>query len=112
MNFPGQLLIELLPPPEIPVEASGNWANVERQLGTTLPSDYKWFIETYGTGGICTDYINVLNPFAENPALNLIAHSKVTLDVYRRVLDHNRNVLMLATVEMSSSGRWGLAQRR
>jgi hypothetical protein len=84
MNFPGQLLIELLPPPEIPVEASGNWANVERQLGTTLPSDYKWFIETYGTGGICTDYINVLNPFAENPALNLIAHSKVTLDVYRR----------------------------
>ena len=44
MKFPNQSLIELVPPPTNPVENQGDWAQVEQQLETSLPDDYKWFI--------------------------------------------------------------------
>jgi hypothetical protein len=45
-------LTKILPPPSQPVEASGDWDEVERTLGTALPDDYKEFISLYGTGFI------------------------------------------------------------
>jgi hypothetical protein len=88
MNFPFQALVELLPPPEVPIETHGEWAQIERQLGTSLPADYKWFIETYGTGSICIEFVRVLNPFAENRAGNLLSCGAVTLEWLRENQDH------------------------
>src|SRR5947209_1072608 len=44
-------LIASIPPPQHPSGVSGSWDTVERELGLILPSDYKRFISTYGTGG-------------------------------------------------------------
>lgn len=57
-------LIGLLTPPSAPVASTGDWAAVERDLGLPIPSDYKWFIETYGSGKI-NSLTWVLSPFAD-----------------------------------------------
>lgn len=84
MTFPFQALVELLPPPDVSVENYGEWAQIERQLGTSLPADYKWFIETYGTGSICIEFVRVLNPFADNRAGNLLTCGATTLEWLRK----------------------------
>jgi hypothetical protein len=48
-----QELRSLLSPPVRPFHTTGDWAAVERGLGTQLPEDYKRFIATYGQGKIC-----------------------------------------------------------
>jgi hypothetical protein len=55
-------LRELLPPPEHPYKASGDWSRIEADLGIGLPSDFKRFIAIYGSGSIC-DFLSLVNPF-------------------------------------------------
>ena len=45
-------LIALSPPPEGPVDAGSpnQWEDIERELGTVLPADYKLITNVYGTG--------------------------------------------------------------
>jgi hypothetical protein len=57
-------LTKVLLPPARPV-ATGNpaaWAAVEARMGTRLPTDYKWFIDTYGVG-IIDDWVWIFSPF-------------------------------------------------
>lgn len=58
-------LIKIAPPPVCPVEAgsAGQWDEVERSLGTALPSDYKIIINTYGSGEF-NNLFTVFNPFS------------------------------------------------
>jgi hypothetical protein len=58
-------LIRLLPAPSKPVDppTAATWARVEADLGTALPDDYKWFVETYGTGQI-GEVLWIYNPSA------------------------------------------------
>jgi hypothetical protein len=45
-----ETLINIMPPPETPIEPRGaTWTSVESAIGTVLPSDYKAFIEKYGS---------------------------------------------------------------
>ncbi len=64
-------LIEVMPPPQSPVDlgTSIDWASIEQQVGLPLPTDYKEFIATYGTGSIC-GFLWVFNPFTKNRFLN------------------------------------------
>lgn len=39
-----QLLNKIAPPPNVPNEAQGDWQQIERTLGLTLPNDYKTLI--------------------------------------------------------------------
>ncbi|GGE27443.1 hypothetical protein GCM10011571_32090 [Marinithermofilum abyssi] len=55
--------------------------DIEKQLGTPLPTDYKEFISIYGTGSI-EHFIWVLNPFVDNEHLNLISEKSDILDAY------------------------------
>lgn len=43
---------DLLPPPEAPVGLDRSWEEVESEFGLSFPSDYKSFIDTYGTGWV------------------------------------------------------------
>ena len=43
-------LTALLPPPKNPVGLGRTWLEVERELGVALPSDFKDFVDKYGTG--------------------------------------------------------------
>jgi hypothetical protein len=66
-------LKEVTAPPVEPAETGRreDWRQVESTLGTALPSDYKEYIDTYGTGKLA-DFLLPLNPFSKNPHLNLI----------------------------------------
>jgi uncharacterized protein (TIGR02996 family) len=55
----------VLPPPKRLLHATGNWAEVEETLGLTLPSDYKAFISSYGSG--TAGCIEILSPFGFTP---------------------------------------------
>jgi len=57
------------------------WSNVENKIGISLPSDYKQFINTYGTGKI-DNFIWILTPFVKDENLNLLERSKFLIDNY------------------------------
>jgi hypothetical protein len=65
------LRADLSPPPR-PLESGSpeEWSRVEERLGSRLPSDYKEYIDTYGTGQI-NGLLWPHNPFAANRFLNL-----------------------------------------
>lgn len=43
---------KILSPPSQPVDAVGEWKEVEQELGIELPEDYKQLVSCYGTGMI------------------------------------------------------------
>lgn len=48
-------IVRILPPPNSPVRLDRSWDSVEKELGTALPTDYKQFIDLYGTGAIARE---------------------------------------------------------
>jgi uncharacterized protein (TIGR02996 family) len=54
-------LRSLLPPPKRPFANTGNWDEVEKELGLVLPADYKAYIMAYGGGGF--GCIDIPSPF-------------------------------------------------
>jgi hypothetical protein len=71
-------LLEIMPPPEKPLAATGDWQLVAAGVGTALPSDYEAFIARYGTGRV-SGFLWVYNPFEENRHLNLLARYPIIL---------------------------------
>jgi hypothetical protein len=67
----------ILPAPQEPWCATGDWEAVELQFGTPLPEDYKQFISKYGTGLISYG-LRVYN-YLENPgrAEKMLGHLRV-----------------------------------
>ncbi|MFJ3928228.1 SMI1/KNR4 family protein [Streptomyces sp. NPDC090022] len=63
--LPGSLA-RLVPPPAEPVDARGDWAVVEQELGVRLPEDYKALVERYGWGEFC-DFVYLHTPFGNSP---------------------------------------------
>jgi hypothetical protein len=63
--MPIEPLKALVPPPAHPSEVGTlqQWQAVERQLGLVLPTDYREFIFSYGTG-LFADFYRIYNPFA------------------------------------------------
>ena len=86
MEEAGELeaLVRLMPPPAEP-RATGDpdrWPQIELRLGRRLPSDYKAFVATYGSGRI-GDFLNVANPFSDNPHVRDLPESM--LQTYREI---------------------------
>ena len=78
-------LRRLLPPPADPVEPGrpDGWPAVEAALGTGLPSDFKAFIERYGSG-VVDDFLYLFNPFTQGQDGNLLAEKDRVLAAYRQ----------------------------
>ena len=55
-------LLEAMPPPEQPRCNAGDWDALEATLGIAFPSDYKRFIDIYGTG-VISSFVYVTNYF-------------------------------------------------
>jgi hypothetical protein len=66
-------LQEVLAPPGAPLETPppGGWEQAEKCLGLSLPSDYKLFIQTYGSGRV-NNFLGILNPFSGNRFRNML----------------------------------------
>jgi SMI1-KNR4 cell-wall len=81
-------LLALAPPPSSPVNAGSpdRWADIEEALGTSLPDDYKWLINTYGSGEFC-DLLWILNPFSTVVGMNLLRQVDTLLEQYRKGRD-------------------------
>jgi hypothetical protein len=77
-------LTRIVPAPSVTVDGSGSWDSTETRLGTGLPSDYKAYIEMYGTGRL-DGFIWVLNPFSRNPNLNLMTKGDAALRTLREL---------------------------
>ncbi len=77
-------LKELVPPPATPFEVGtlAQWREVEAELGTALPRDYRDFVFAYGSGLFAGLY-RVYNPFAASEYIALVAQG-------RRVCGYNR----------------------
>jgi hypothetical protein len=67
-------LVTLLPPPANPRDTgtAQQWMTVEARLQSALPSDYKAYIDTYGTG-VIGYLVRPHNPFATAPLFDLFA---------------------------------------
>lgn len=50
MPLPLEAIGNLVSPPERPIGLDHSWKAVERELGLSLPADYKAFIDVYGSG--------------------------------------------------------------
>lgn len=77
-------LRKILIPPAKPIEAGSTekWPKIEKSLGTSLPSDYKKYINTFGTGQIGA-FLFPFNPFSKNKNLNLLKQVPIRLDALR-----------------------------
>lgn len=77
---------DLFAPPEKPLDVlgPGGWEGVEKALSLSLPQDYKWFIERYGTGCVST-FLWIFNPFSTNENLNLLQQVDSLTKQYRDV---------------------------
>ena len=87
-------LKEILPCPDNPSETSSelDWYAVEEALNTKLPSQYKDYIQAYGTG-IVGNYMNIYNPFSRLDMDNLIFQVDNKLNFLTRFREQNRQKL-------------------
>jgi hypothetical protein len=69
---------QLVPPPDPPPDPV-DWDTVHRRLGTTLPADYRAYVDTYGLGCI-NDLYWVLHPAGTPDRLNLADQWAATAD--------------------------------
>jgi hypothetical protein len=97
-------------PPNQPIENGGieEWNGVEQALKTKLPSDYKNYVNNFGTGCI-SNFIWVFNPFSKNSNLNLHAQIKAQLDAIA-TLENEFNEIYPYSIH-PKSGRllpWGI----
>lgn len=77
-------LLAVVPPPVGAVDEVHDWPDVERDIGTPLPSDYKAFIDRYGLGKLC-DFIVVFTPSRGNPHVSLSIQIRQKLDVLQQL---------------------------
>lgn len=61
-------LVRLVPPPVVPIDANGDWREVEAALGLGLPADFKTLTERYGRGQF-VDFLTPLTPFGTHELL-------------------------------------------
>ncbi|OAH97874.1 SMI1/KNR4 family protein [Methylomonas methanica] len=73
----------ILSPPSRPTDVPKNddWQEIEARMGTLLPSDYKEFVNKYGTGRIA-NFLWIFNPFSRNENLNLETQLDRQRDVF------------------------------
>lgn len=86
-------LLAVVHPPVTPV-ATGSpdlWPEVEKQLGTRLPPDYKEFISLYGTGDFYR-FLGILSPFSKRDSL--ITNNKRYLPVFKNLSGIARDVVL------------------
>lgn len=79
-------LTAVLPPPPSPVEAPGahDWAVAEEALGLRLPTDYRAFVDAFGSGTV-DGFIHVLNPAAAHAGGRLGSAVAEILGIQREI---------------------------
>ncbi|MBL8793852.1 MAG: SMI1/KNR4 family protein [Planctomycetia bacterium] len=100
-------LHKLMPPPAKPTDATGSWEQVERELDTRLPDDYKQFVQSYGSGNIGDMPLTIHNPFAPEPGLNLLQAAKGIVAAYKSLVDDGYKMRYRLFPESGGLLPWG-----
>lgn len=79
-----ELLAVATPPVNRAAAEVYEWLDVERRIGTPLPSDYKAFIDRYGLGKL-GDFIVVFTPSDQSPHVNLGIQIRQKLDTLKQL---------------------------
>ena len=81
-----ELLCKVMFPPKEPVESRRveEFSEIEQELGTTMPSDFKEYINLFGTGYIGR-FLWVFNPFSNEESLNFIEQMEIRLDALEEI---------------------------
>ncbi|WP_234376783.1 SMI1/KNR4 family protein [Streptomyces sp. TP-A0356] len=69
-------LLELFGQPPAREPSPEDWAEVEDYLGSALSSDFKAFLDTYGTGVFCGELV-VFHPRGSSPLLTRMRMRKI-----------------------------------
>ncbi len=81
-------LYKVLPRPQHPHETGSDegWFRVAQQMGTRLPIDYIYYINSYGTGKI-NGFLTVFGPFSNghDPGVSLVTQIVLTLGSLREL---------------------------
>ncbi len=79
-----EFLCRVLPTPIAPIESGSTeeWSEIEKVVDIILPSDYKQYINTFGTGCI-GNFLWPFNPFSDNKFLNFGEQIDARLDALR-----------------------------
>lgn len=79
-----EILTSIVTPPVHPSEVPTHpdWEKIEKQLGLTLPVDYRDFVQRYGSG-LLANFIRVFNPFSSFEYLALIPSVHRISDIRR-----------------------------
>jgi hypothetical protein len=74
-----QQLVEIMMPPQNPVDSGPGkvWPAIED--GLPFPSDYRWFINNYGSGRVA-DFFMLFNPLSSIPNVNFFNQSRLILE--------------------------------
>lgn len=85
-------LTAIIRPPQKPVEVpkNPNWNKIEKKLGVPLPSDYRDFVVTYGTGTLGR-FVIVCNAFSTIEGGALIPMVKYDCDILRSLRESEGN---------------------
>jgi hypothetical protein len=66
-----EALMRAVPPPQKPLESfAGPWAQIETEIGSPLPQDYKDYARLYGSGYFL-QFLHVDTPRTGNPNIRL-----------------------------------------
>ncbi|MET8298812.1 SMI1/KNR4 family protein [Streptomyces sp. NPDC005180] len=116
----------ICPPPPLSASRSYNWTDVERQVGFTLPGDYKELIQSYGQGSFAR-FIHVFQPSTAFPAIDIRSAPSEILETLRSVksegfsipfdleslfpvgVSDNGNYVFWRMDEFGSPDLWGIA---
>jgi hypothetical protein len=58
------------------------WEKIENNIRMELPSDYKLFVSSYGSG-VIDNFLWILNPFIKNENLNLLKKINIIINAYK-----------------------------
>jgi hypothetical protein len=81
MSAVEQLVMLVVPPPE---RFSYDWADVERQIGTVLPADFKQLAEIYGPGEF-DETFTLHAPTGDGARFDLVAAAREQADTWRSI---------------------------
>ena len=80
-------ILRVLPAPALPLQSTGSsWDEIESQIGSVLPDDYKQFVTYYGSGRI-DNLLWIFNPFASNKHINFVKQIEVRLEALRFLIE-------------------------
>src|SRR5664280_145864 len=79
-----QLREILPPPPEVPKLTPADWIKAEETIGTPLPSDFKEFVDEYGSGDIGM-LLLIPSPLSSDEDTRLVPFVDKTLGLLREI---------------------------